>query len=97
MHDDFALSRFCHVNHSLDDIVGVLVLHHGVQGAVGPVLLAAHFIYQQSSLRTRRVDHTLLHNITEGEKKEKTFRFIICAERVTQLSVMVDALIVGKA
>lgn len=97
MHNDLALGGLGHVDHLLHHVVGVLVLHHGVQGAVGPVLLAAHFIYQQSSLRTRRVDHTLLHNITEGEKKEKTFRFIICAERVTQLSVMVDALIVGKA
>lgn len=66
VHDDFALSGFCHVYHSLDNVVGVLVLHHGVQGAVGPIFLAAHFVYQESSLCTRGVDHTLLHYITEG-------------------------------
>lgn len=65
VHDDFALSRLCHVDHSLDNIVCVLVLHHGVQGAVGPVFLAAHFIDQESSLCTRGVDHALFHDVTE--------------------------------
>lgn len=70
MHDDFTLSRFRHINHSLDDIVGILVLHHGVQGAVGAIFLAAHLVYQQSSLCARGVDHTLLHNITEDDTKK---------------------------
>lgn len=69
VHNYFALSWFCHVNHSLDNIVGILVLHHGVQGAVRPILLAAHFIDQKSSLRAGRVDDTLLHDIAEILKK----------------------------
>lgn len=66
MHDDFTLGRFGHVDHSLDDVVCVLVLHHGVQGAVGPVFLAAHLVYEQSSLGPGRMDHTLFHNVTGG-------------------------------
>lgn len=69
MHDDFTLGRFGHVDHSLDDVVCVLVLHHGVQGAVGPVFLAAHLVYEQSSLGPGRMDHTLFHNVTGGGEK----------------------------
>ena len=65
MHDDLALGRLCHVDHPLDNVVGVLVLHHGVQGAVGAVLLAAHLVDEQGPLSTRRVDHTLLHHVAK--------------------------------
>lgn len=93
VHDDFALSRLCHVNHSLDNVVGVLVLHHGVQGAVGSVFLTAHFIYQQSSLCTWRMDHTLFHNITGGKKKRERVDYTPThnlAERLAEL-VAVEA------
>lgn len=69
VHDDFTLSWFGHVDHSLDDVVCVLVFHHGVQGTVGPVFLTAYLIYKQSSLCTWWMDHTFLHNVTGGEKK----------------------------
>lgn len=50
VHDDFALPWLCHVDHPLYHVVGVLVLHHAVEGAVGPVLLAAHLVNEQSPL-----------------------------------------------
>lgn len=77
MHDDFTLSGFGHVDHSLDDVVCVLVLHHGVQGAVGPVFLTAHLVYEQSPLGTGRMDHTLFHNITRGEKNSLAQWFVL--------------------
>lgn len=50
VHDDFALRWLCHVDHPLYHVVGVLVLHHAIEGAVGPVLLTAHLIDKQSPL-----------------------------------------------
>lgn len=76
VHDDFTLSRFGHVDHSLDDVVCILVLHHGVQGAVGPVFLTAHLVYEQSPLGTWRMDHTFFHNITGGEKNSSAQWFV---------------------
>jgi len=63
VHDDLALRRLRHVDHPLHHVVGVLVLHHGVQGAVRAVLLAAHLVNEQGPLGARRVDHTLLHHV----------------------------------
>ena len=31
VHEYFSLTWFCHVDHLLHHIIGVLVLHHGVQ------------------------------------------------------------------
>lgn len=76
VHYDLALGRLGHVNHLLHHVVGVLVLHHGVQGAVGPVLLAAHLVDQQSPLGTRRVDHTFLHNVAEEKDESFNNQFI---------------------
>ena len=36
VHEGLALRRLRHVNHLLHHVVGVLVLHHRVQRAVGP-------------------------------------------------------------
>ena len=36
MHEQFALCRFSNIYHLLHDVVGELILHHGVQSAVGP-------------------------------------------------------------
>lgn len=52
VHDDFALGGLGHVDHPLHHVVGVLILHHGVEGAVGAVLLAAHLVNQQGPLGT---------------------------------------------
>ena len=35
VHEHLALCRLRHVNHLLYDVVGVLVLHHCVEGTVG--------------------------------------------------------------
>lgn len=70
MHDDLALGRLRHVDHPLDNVVGILVLHHGVQGTVGAVLLAAHLVDEQGPLGTGRVDDALLHHVAADEGRQ---------------------------
>lgn len=41
VHEDLPLIGLRHVNHLLDHVIGVLILHHDVQGAVGTVKINA--------------------------------------------------------
>ena len=51
VHQDLALAGLRHVDHLLDDVVGVLVLHHDVQRRTRAVGVgSADFFYQNGSL-----------------------------------------------
>ena len=51
VHQNLALAGLGHVDHLLDDVVGVLVLHHDVKrGARAVRVGSANFFYQNSSL-----------------------------------------------
>ena len=64
VHEDLPLTRLRHVNHLLHHVVGVLVLHHRVQGGAGAVRVGgAHLFDQEGSLGPVGVLDALLHHI----------------------------------
>ena len=65
MHQDLSLTRLRNVDHLLDDVVGVLVLHHDVQRRGGTVGVGgADLLDEESSLLPGGVLDTLLHHVT---------------------------------
>ncbi|RNA22734.1 hypothetical protein BpHYR1_040570 [Brachionus plicatilis] len=64
LHEGAPLHGLGHVDHLLYDIVGVLVLHHGVETAAGGVISAgAHLFDEDGAFGAVRVRHTLLDYI----------------------------------
>ena len=64
VHEDLPLTRLGHVNHLLHHVVGVLVLHHGVQGRAGAVRVGrAHLLDQEGPLGPVGVLDALLHHV----------------------------------
>ena len=64
MHQDLPLAGLRHVDHLLDHVVGVLVLHHDVQGGARAVGVGgAHFLYQHGSLCSVGILYTKYFNI----------------------------------
>ena len=65
MHQDLPLTRLRHVDHLLDDVVGVLVLHHDVQRRGGTVgVSSADLLDEESSLLPGSVLDAFLHYVT---------------------------------
>ena len=64
MHQDLPLTGLGHVDHLLNDVVGVLVLHHDVQRRGGAVRVGgADLLYEESPLLSGGVLDALLHHI----------------------------------
>ena len=64
VHKDLPLTRLRHINHLLHHVVGVLILHHRVQGGAGAVGVGgADLLDQEGSLRPVGVLDALLHHI----------------------------------
>ena len=64
VHEDLALGGLGHVDHLLNDIVGVLVLHHDVEGGGGAVAVdGAHLLNEGGALPPAGVLHALLHHV----------------------------------
>ena len=65
VHEDLPLTGLSHVYHLLDDVVGVLVLHHDVQRRAGTVGVGgADLLYKEGSLLPGGVLDTLLYHVT---------------------------------
>ena len=52
MHKQFALCRFSYINHLLHNVVSELVLHHRVEGAVGPTSVSKPLILTNTLVST---------------------------------------------
>ena len=64
VHQDLPLTGLGHVDHLLDDVVGVLVLHHDVQGRAGTVRVGgADLLYEEGPLLPGGVLDALLHDV----------------------------------
>ena len=64
MHQNLALAGLGNINHLLDHVVGVLVLHHGVQRRARAVgVCGADLLDEEGSLRPVGVLDTLLHHV----------------------------------
>ena len=64
VHQDLPLTGLRHVDHLLDDVVGVLVLHHDVQRRGGTVGVgSADLLDEESSLLPGGVLDTFLHHV----------------------------------
>ena len=77
VHERFALRRLGQVDHLLHHIVGVLVLHHGVQRTINRVRPTAHLFDEHGSLAPIRVRHALLDDVA-GElvlRQDEDFAF----------------------
>ena len=64
MHQNLALAGLGNINHLLDHIVGVLILHHDVERGAGTVGVGgADLLDEDSSLRSVSILNTLLHHV----------------------------------
>ena len=64
VHENLPLAGLGHIDHLLHDIIGILVLHHDVEGGGGTVAVhRAHLLNQLGALNPSRVLHALLHHV----------------------------------
>ena len=64
VHENLPLAGLGHIDHLLHDIIGILVLHHDVEGGGGTVAVhRAHLLNQLGALNPARVLHALLHHV----------------------------------
>lgn len=64
MHKNLSLSRVRNVEHFLDDIIRILIFHHGIKRRIHHVFtVVENFTDQHLSFRPRSVSHCLFNNI----------------------------------